>query len=307
VWNVTRDPTQLPLYPVGWRPTKRTCAGSIDTAWAAQANFVAGTTIQPGGAAGNTVYRAQPNGTYGNMKTGGAMPAFDGVNSFADGGILWVPWGTTNDPSAWEPVIHESVVAISISVAGSSNVTLTEDQGGHQRIIFTGALTGNIKVFVPTGCAAGWGPRLFVNRTSGPFTLMIVANENQGDIGQVLFQGSAQLLWHDGGHIFPAGAAVTQGTTESAILGVKDVTAGGTIALTADEAAHSILKFTGAPVAGVSAIVPAGSAGCWSRTFFNDCSQTVTVKATTVDVGVAVANGVSTRLWSDSMTVRQIT
>jgi hypothetical protein len=119
------------------------------------------------------------------------------------------------------------------------------------------------------------------------------------DAGVAVANGVSTRLWSDG--------MTVRQIAESAVLGVKDVTAGGTITLTADEAAHSILKFTGAPGAGVSAVVPAGSAGCLSLTFFNDCGQTVTVKATTVDAGVAVANGVSTRLWSDGITVRQIT
>lgn len=42
-------------------------------------------------------------------------------------------------------------------------------------------------------------------------------------------------------------------------------------------------------------------------TFYNASGQTVTVMATSVDPWIAVANGISTRLWSDGITIRQIT
>lgn len=56
-----------------------------------------------------------------------------------------------------------------ISVAGNVNVTLTETQAAHYQIAFTGALTGNVVVFVPQKEK----PYVFVNTTTGAFSLTV--------------------------------------------------------------------------------------------------------------------------------------
>lgn len=88
---------------------------------------------------------------------------------------------------------------ISISVAGNSNVTLTQtsgvsDQVRQHVIEFTGVLTGNINVIVPT--AEGWW--CFYNNTSGSFTLTV---KTSGGTGIAITQGHYTLLFCDGTNV----------------------------------------------------------------------------------------------------------
>lgn len=99
------------------------------------------------------------------------------------------------------------------SVAGSSNVTLTEIEAAHRVIKLTGALTGNIKlivktpkIFVPANGtteqedqADSW-VKTFYNATSGAFTLTVVADDTV-DAGIAITQGQCKSLWSDGTNV----------------------------------------------------------------------------------------------------------
>jgi hypothetical protein len=98
-----------------------------------------------------------------------------------------------------------------LSVAGSSNVTLTTAQGLNKIMKFTGALTGNINVLirVPSGSPVGYSGRMFVvwNFTTGAFTLTIKTTAG-GSTGVAVTQSQKQMLFHDGTNVYAAAASI---------------------------------------------------------------------------------------------------
>lgn len=102
----------------------------------------------------------------------------------------------------------------------------------------------------------------------------------------------------------PAGGSFEPVITQAPTMLSKNVAAGGTITLTEDEAAHERVKFTGAPGGALSVVVPAGAGTGWMRTFWNACGQTVTVKGSGGDTGVAVTDGTTVMVFSDGTNCR---
>lgn len=103
----------------------------------------------------------------------------------------------------------DSAVAgvLTLSVAGSSNVVLTSNQGApdqarNAHFFFTGVLTGNINVLWPSGLG-----RMFsvTNNTTGSFTLSCGVNDGaSAPVGDVVAvpQGGTSLLASDGTDVF---------------------------------------------------------------------------------------------------------
>ncbi|MGJ0515149.1 MAG: phage tail-collar fiber domain-containing protein [Methylomicrobium sp.] len=81
------------------------------------------------------------------------------------------------------------------SVAGNSNVTLTAVEAGHGILVFTGALTANIAVIVPTSPTRSW---IVKNGTSGAFTLTV---KTAAGTGVVCSQGKKALVYTDGTNV----------------------------------------------------------------------------------------------------------
>jgi microcystin-dependent protein len=77
------------------------------------------------------------------------------------------------------------------NVAGNKTVTLSEAEANVGVLWFTGALTGNIDVIVPTG-QNRW---TVFNRTSGNYTLRL---KNSGGVGQYIEQGYQADIVNDG-------------------------------------------------------------------------------------------------------------
>lgn len=97
---------------------------------------------------------------------------------------------------------------LSISVAGSSNVTLTNTEGRNARMVFSGVLTGDIIVFIRVsgGTPEGYSARRFSvkNGTTGAFTLTVKTTAT-GSTGVAITQGATRLLEHDGTNVTGAG------------------------------------------------------------------------------------------------------
>lgn len=91
---------------------------------------------------------------------------------------------------------------LNLSVAGSSNVTLTRTQALNQVFKFTGVLTGNINVSFPAalGCA-----RQFTvwNATTGAFTLTVKTTTG-GSSGVAITQTKKVICFHDGTDVYKA-------------------------------------------------------------------------------------------------------
>lgn len=109
-------------------------------------------------------------------------------------------WGTIENTG--RSLLDTAIAgSISLSVAGSANVTLTTADGGadqsrNANYTFTGVLTGNINVFWPIYC------RSFsvFNNTTGAFTLTAAVTGTPGTT-VVVPQGTTMVLISDGTNI----------------------------------------------------------------------------------------------------------
>lgn len=108
--------------------------------------------------------------------------------------------GTGDNSNTWGSVLNSNVFTVidtnlggnlSLSVAGSSNVTLTSTQAGNLYYSFTGTLTGNITVFWPSGA----GLFCVNNATSGAFTLKIGPTGASGGSLLAVAQGSTVIAF----------------------------------------------------------------------------------------------------------------
>lgn len=106
---------------------------------------------------------------------------------------------------------------LSISVAGSSSVTLTRAQALNAVLKFTGVLTGNITVYIPVIANAAITPptttigalRKYTiwNATTGAFTITIKTSA-VGSAGIVVTQTKKVDVFHDNTDVIAAGAEV---------------------------------------------------------------------------------------------------
>lgn len=102
---------------------------------------------------------------------------------------------------------------VSISVAGSANVTLTRIQALNRSIKFTGLLTGNITVYIPVIANGAITPPtttigaprdvLIWNATTGAFSITIKTSA-VGSAGVTITQTKKVYIAHDGTDAFKA-------------------------------------------------------------------------------------------------------
>lgn len=97
---------------------------------------------------------------------------------------------------------------MSKSVAGSADVTLTQNEQRRDQLVLTGALTGNINVIVD---ATPWRWSVY-NNTSGAYTLKV---KTSGGTGIFVPQGSRTVLECDGTNVVEAIPAATQAQQEA--------------------------------------------------------------------------------------------
>lgn len=157
---------------------------------------------------------------------------------------------------------------LSLSVAGSSNVTLAWPQGTASsnqanNIVakFTGALTGNITVFYPATSR-----RMIVqNATTGAYTLTVNLTGTPGT-GMAVPQGSQMILWTDGTNVYnslnnygPASfidaVGIAGGLTVDTILASSNATIGGTLSVTGTSTLTGNATLTGTVSIGGAATV----------------------------------------------------
>lgn len=172
---------------------------------------------------------------------------------------------TGDNPNAWGTVLNSGVFTVvdqalgtklSLSVAGSADVTLTTSQSQNLYFNFTGVLTGNINVIYP----ASAGRLIIVNNaTTGSFTLTV---KPSGGTGLLIPQGAKELVQIDGTSNIALNAAnspvlfettvASAATTDLAsggsnlvsITGVVTITSFGSNASTTN--ALYFIRFTGA-------------------------------------------------------------
>lgn len=88
---------------------------------------------------------------------------------------------------------------ISINVSGSGNYTLGTSELGYTAYIFTGTLTGNREIIVPSSVQQYW----VTNNTSGSFTLG-VRTAAQASPGVLIAQNSRAIFYCDGTNVVDA-------------------------------------------------------------------------------------------------------
>lgn len=99
--------------------------------------------------------------------------------------------------------------ALSKSVAGGSDVTLSAAEANYGIIVLTGALTANINVIVPTA-SMQW---TFRNSTTGAYTVTV---KTSGGTGVPVKQGSQSPLFCDGVNVLMSGLSMAQAQTQAA-------------------------------------------------------------------------------------------
>lgn len=129
------------------------------------------------------------------------------------------------------------------SVAGGSDVTLTDTLGGETSamvFVFTGTLTANINVIFPAK------DRMFLvyNNTSGAFTL---TPKTSAGTGVAVRQGRWALMYCDSTNIVQAvlSSTTTPATVPSyTVAGVPSATIAGQIIYVSDETGGAVLAFS---------------------------------------------------------------
>lgn len=132
---------------------------------------------------------------------------------------------------------------LSKSVAGSSNVTLTDTAGGessHFVYVFTGTLTASINVIVPTKS------RVFVayNNTTGAFSLTV---KTSGGTGVAVQQGRWALMYCDGVNVVQAvlSSVSTPASVPSfTVASVPSATLVGQMIYVSNETGGAVLAFS---------------------------------------------------------------
>ncbi len=89
---------------------------------------------------------------------------------------------------------NKTIGKLSKSIAGSSNVTLTAAEASNDILEFTGAITGNISVFVPLS-ADQW---TVFNGTTGAFTVTIIGATGTGI---VIATAKRAIVYADGTNV----------------------------------------------------------------------------------------------------------
>lgn len=123
--------------------------------------------------------------------------------------------------------LTQAFTQLVLSVAGNTDITLTNAQANFDVQQYTGTLTGNINVIVPTAVA-----RWYVyNNTNGAFTLTV---KTSAGTGILVVQGTRTILYCDGTNVVTAidvgAGTVTNIATGTGLTG-GPITATGTISI----------------------------------------------------------------------------
>lgn len=206
------------------------------------------------------------------------------------------------------------------SVAGGATVTLTAAEAGNAILKFTGALTANISVVVPTAT----GTWTVINATTGAYTLTV---KTSAGTGIAITQGLNWGVICDGTNVIdaitdfynvaltgaPTTPTATSGTSTTQVAStafVQDAIGGatatsvagtGTTTLTAAQAGIGTIVLTGVLTGAKTAVLPTVK-GHWTVVNNTTGAFSLTVKYAT-GTGVIVTQGTSTNIWGDAVNI----
>lgn len=260
-----------------------------------------------------------------DLESGATIPpGIAVVNSQAFTGTPTVPTPPSGDNSlkiANTEWVQRAVNGmLTKSVAGGANVTLTAVEAGYGILLFTGALTANISVIVPT-VAGNW---VVLNRTTGAFSLTV---KTAAGTGIVVTQGKSLELTCDGTNVIqstsdfnntaltgnPTAPTPTSGDNDTSVattafafnlhggVAAVSVAGGSNVTITAVQAGSGILRLTGAITANINIILPTQS-GQWVISNETTGNFTVTAKMAT-GTGAVLPQGLAVVVYSDGTNV----
>ena len=154
-------------------------------------------------------------------------------------------------PSAFDQFDAAVAGRLSKSVAGGSDVTLTVVEARNAILEFTGTITANINVIVPTKTR-----RYFVyNATSGSFTLTV---KTSGGTGVAITQSTRAIVYCDGTNVvsITTGGGGSGTITSSSADQIPVFTGGTTVAGATD------LTFTRSTSAKTLTVTSSSSTAC---------------------------------------------
>ena len=118
-------------------------------------------------------------------------------------------WGTVLNDDVIDLIDKAIAVRLALSVAGSSDITLTSTQALNGYHEYTGTLTGNINVIVPASDKV----YIIFNNTTGAFTLTV---KTSGGTGILVARGDKAILYCNGTNVVEAIRAPAVVETEQA-------------------------------------------------------------------------------------------
>lgn len=227
--------------------------------------------------------------------------------------------------------------ALTVSISGANNLSLTVDQAVAREITFTGALTGNVAAVFPvvsTDAGALW---LLTNSTSGAFTLAVQAATGAS---VTLAQNKRMLVLWTGTDFVPlisdvaamgaaasganaditSLAAISSGITAYGGLNIGDAVKGNSAqskafqfgrltkalsdantTLAANEYVNPVMEFTGTLTAQRNVVVPLTDGAVWF-VFNNGTGQGLQFIGAT-GTGIVVANNKRAVISSDGTNI----
>jgi hypothetical protein len=198
-------------------------------------------TFRSGFATSNSVYAQITSTGINSTAIGATSPSTGAFTTLAASASATAPTVALSD-SSYNVATTSFVTQIdggltSVSVAGSSNVTLTALQAAYAIIQLTGALTGNINVIVPTAT----NKYIIENATTGAYTITVKTSAGTGvNIGQGYNLG----LFCDGTNVIRSGndfsaVAITGGSINNTTIGASTASTGAFTTLSATSGLNS--------------------------------------------------------------------
>lgn len=123
-----------------------------------------------------------------------------------------------NDTSLATTAFVQSTVGgrLAKSVAGGGNVTLTAVEAGNAILEFTGALTANIEVIVPTSPTRTW---LVTNSTTGGYVLTI---KTASGTGVATVYGDTATVWTNGTNVLAVNPSAIKSINGGQLAGLRN-------------------------------------------------------------------------------------